>query len=164
MNEVRVFTDYELRTDSFDVSAANSADVTLDFVPLPDEGKRYTYRDRRYIFPGIAYTEEYYNPDYSTAIPQTPTDYRRTLYWNPNVKLDKNGTFTTSFYNNCRETRVKVSLSGLDAEGQTYDYLLNNNSQQTELYINIYDSHNQNILSPDGIPCRGAYAAFLCGR
>ena len=120
MNEVRVFTDYELRTDSFDVSAANSADVTLDFVPLPDEGKRYTYRDRRYIFPGIAYTEEYYNPDYSTAIPQTPTDYRRTLYWNPNVKLDKNGTFTTTFYNNCRETRVKVSLSGLDAEGQTY--------------------------------------------
>lgn len=26
-----------------------------------------------------------------------------------------------------------------------FSFLLNNNSQQTELYINIYDSHNKNI-------------------
>ncbi len=120
MKDVRVFTDYELRTDSFDVSASNSADVTLDFVPVPDDGKRYTYRDRRYVFPGITYAEEFYHPDYSTAIPQEQKDYRRTLYWNPNARLNEDGTFSISFYNNSNETRVKVSVAGVGLDGQVY--------------------------------------------
>lgn len=120
MQNVRVFTDYELRTDSFDVSASNSADVTLDFVPVADDGQRYTYRDRRYIFPGITYQEEFYSPDYSNAIPTEQGDYRRTLYWNPNVRLAADGTFSDSFFNNCRETRVRVSVAGLDASGQVF--------------------------------------------
>lgn len=120
MKDVRVYTDYELRTDSGDVVASNSADVTLDFVPMPDDGKRYTYRDRRYILDGITYPEAFYSPDYSQAIPEEPKDYRRTLYWNPNVKLDENGQFSTTIFNNCRETRVTVSAAGLDSNGQMY--------------------------------------------
>ena len=120
MQYVKAYTDYELRTDSGDVVAANVADVTFDFVPIENDGRRPTYRDRRYIMDGIAYPEEFYSPDYSNAKPSKPKDYRRTLYWNPNVKLDAAGKFSTTIYNNCRETRVTVSAAGVDAGGQMY--------------------------------------------
>ena len=54
------------------------------------------------------------------AIPQDQKDYRRTLYWNPNARLGKDGTFHISFYNNSSETRVKVSLAGVGLDGQVY--------------------------------------------
>ena len=120
MQYVKAYTDYELRTDSGDVVAANIADVTFDFVPIENDGRRPTYRDRRYIMDGIARPEEFYSPDYSNAKPSKPIDYRRTLYWNPNVKLNSDGTFSTTIYNNCRETRVTVSAAGVGADGQMY--------------------------------------------
>ena len=123
MKDVRVYTDYELRTDSGYVAEENEAAVVLDFVPIPNDGKRYSYRDRRYIFPGITYAEEFYSPDYSTNThlsPTTPADYRRTLYWNPNAKPDADGKFTVTFYNNSRPTRVRVSASGIDSSGRIY--------------------------------------------
>lgn len=120
MQYVKAYTDYELRTDSGDVFASNIADVTFDFVPIENDGRRPTYRDRRYIMDGIARPEEFYSPDYSNAKPKEPKDYRRTLYWNPNVKLGADGTFRTTIYNNSRETRVTVSAAGLDTNGQMY--------------------------------------------
>lgn len=122
LKDVRVFTDYELRTDSGAVVDTHVADVTLDFVPTPEGTSRYTYRDRRYVLDGITYPEECYSPDYSKATPKEPTDYRRTLYWNPNAKLEADGRFTTTLYNNSRETRVTVSACGIDTNGQAYFY------------------------------------------
>lgn len=120
MQDIRLYTDYELRTDSCDTFESYSADVTMDFIPIADDGKRYTYRDRRYILDGITYAEEFYTPDYSKAIPAEPKDYRRTLYWNPNAKLGEDGTFHATFYNNSRDTRVSVSAAGIDSQGQFY--------------------------------------------
>lgn len=113
IKDIRVYTDYDLRTDSGDVVETNAADVTLVFDLIPDDGKRYTYRDRRYIYDGITYPEAFYSPDYGSATPAEPADYRRTLYWNPNPKIEADGTFSARFYNNSRETRVRVSASGL---------------------------------------------------
>ncbi|MCI6503904.1 MAG: hypothetical protein MSA13_04740 [Prevotella sp.] len=113
LKNVRVYTDYDLRTDSGDVVESHAADVTLQFETLPDNTKRYTYRDRRYVLPGITYPEKFYSPDYSSAVPAEPTDYRRTLYWNPNPTIAKDGTFTARFYNNSRDTRVTVSAAGV---------------------------------------------------
>ena len=50
--------------------------------------------------------------------PSTPTDYRRTLYWNPNAILDANGEFHVTVYNNSRETRVTVDAVGLLPNGK----------------------------------------------
>lgn len=120
MHYVKAYTDYELRTDSGDVVSTNVADVTLDFVPIDNDSKRPTYRDRRYVLDGLTYPEQFYSPDYSNAVPTEPKDYRRTLYWNPNAKLNADGTFSTTIYNNSRETRVSVSAAGIDADGQMY--------------------------------------------
>ena len=84
--------------------------------PFPDGSRRITYRDRRYILEGFAYPAKFYNPDYSRQTPPVPTDYRRTLYWNPELKLDENGEAGITFYNNSRQTTLFV-----EAEGQTAD-------------------------------------------
>lgn len=119
---IRAYTDYELRTDSGLVHQAASPDVTLVFELVPDNGKRYTYRDRRYILDGITYPEEFYSPNYGNATlnPNAPADYRRTLYWNPNATLDEEGKFNVKIYNNGKETRLRVSAAGVSSDGQIY--------------------------------------------
>ena len=113
LQNVKVYTDYDLRTDSGDVVESHAADDTHQFESISNDGQRYSYRDRRYILPGITYPEQFYSPDYSTAVPDKPKDYRRTLYWNPNPKIDKDGTFHARFFNNSRDTRVTVSAAGV---------------------------------------------------
>ena len=43
-------------------------------------------------------------------------DYRRTLYWNPNARLNDEGRFTASFYNNGKPTRIKISTAGISSQ------------------------------------------------
>lgn len=118
-DEIRLYTDFELRNEDKRVEQqVNTADVTLDFMLVADEGKRYTYRDRRLILKGMYEPDDFYHPDYShRPLPKTVKDYRRTLYWNPNASLDDDGCFKAIFYNNGKQTRIKVSAAGLTSEG-----------------------------------------------
>ncbi len=119
LQDIRVFTDFEPRQeDSTMVEELYSADVTVELVPLPNEAQQYSYRDRHIIFHGFNYAEEFYQPDYSTQQPAEPTDYRRTLYWNPNAVTDENGHFVATFYNNSKETRIKMTAAGVTHDGR----------------------------------------------
>ena len=95
-----------------------SADATVELVLIPDDGKQLTYRDRHILFHGINAAEEFYQPDYSQRQPDTPADYRRTLYWNPNAVTDENGLFTATFYNNGKPTRIRMTAAGVTADGR----------------------------------------------
>lgn len=53
--------------------------------------------------------------DYSQMPPEP--DYRRTLYWNPDVQLDDNGEATVEFYNNSTCKSISVSAEGVNDEG-----------------------------------------------
>lgn len=113
-DEIRLFTDFELRNEDRPVPMQSTvADVTLDYMLMPDDTKRYTFRDRRIILDGMYEPADFYHPDYSRKpLAEDVKDYRRTLYWNPNAKLDTDGRFTASFYNNGKPTRIKVSTAG----------------------------------------------------
>lgn len=117
---IRLYTDFELRNEDKRVEQQTSAaDVTLDFMLMPEEGKRYTYRDRRLILDGMYEPDDFYHPDYShQPLPKSLKDYRRTLYWNPNARLDDEGRFTATFYNNGKQTRIKVDAAGLTSDGK----------------------------------------------
>lgn len=119
MQNILVYTDYDKRNGVM-LESDGVAAVTVVIEPIPNDGKRYTYRDRRYILDGITYPEEFYNPDYSQQKPTAATDYRRTLYWNPNAKPSADGTFHATFYNNSRMTSMKVTASGIDVQGNFY--------------------------------------------
>ena len=104
---------------------SNEPKTKLVRYPYPDGSRRITYRDRRYFLPGFAYPAEFYSPDYSKQVPSDDKkDYRRTLYWNPNLKLNEEGEAAVTFYNNCR-----TSVLSVDAEGQAGDGTLLWNGQ-----------------------------------
>ena len=104
---------------------SNEPKTKLVRYPYPDGSRRITYRDRRYFLPGFAYPAEFYSPDYSKQVPSDDKkDYRRTLYWNPNLKLNEEGEAEVKFYNNCR-----TSVLSVDAEGQAADGTLLWNGQ-----------------------------------
>ncbi len=120
LQDIRVFSDYEPRNeDSTMVVSAVLADVTVEMVPIPNDGKQIVYRDRRIYLNGMSMPAAFYQPDYSRRQPgEAPADYRRTLYWNPNARSDADGRFTATFYNNGKETRIKMSAAGVTPDGR----------------------------------------------
>ena len=91
--------------------------MSIDLQQLPHEGQRVTYRDRRYILQGFNVAEDFYHPNYSTPPAEGAKDYRRTLYWNPDVKLDANGQARIHFYTGSKPTTIAVDAQGQAADG-----------------------------------------------
>jgi hypothetical protein len=119
LQDIRVFSDYEPRTeDSTMVESLYLADATVDLVNIPFDGVQPTFRDRHIVFHGVNLSENFYQPDYGSAVPSNPDDYRRTLYWNPNAVTDEQGRFTATFYNNAKETRIRMSAAGVTTDGR----------------------------------------------
>ncbi len=82
--------------------------------PLRDKGVRRTY------FQGYNIPNTFEMNDYSIMPPME--DFRRTLYWNPEVKTDEKGEAFIEFYNNssCRE--IYLSAEGMTKEGKYIFY------------------------------------------
>ena len=72
-------------------------------------GVRKTWLD------GYSEPVEFYHPDYS-VLPKEE-DYRRTLYWNPEVMPDEAGNAQVRFYNNSRCRRLKITAEMISADG-----------------------------------------------
>lgn len=118
LQDVLVFTDYDLRNKTGKESVnMGVSDVQYIMEDYPDDGQVPDYVDRRYVIDGFTYPLKQYAPDYSQFKPQTPTDYRRTLYWNPSAKLNADGTFHDKFFTNSRSSKVHVYVSGVSADG-----------------------------------------------
>lgn len=72
---------------------------------------------RKTLVQGFSKPLEFYSPEYEGMVLPDERDYRRTLYWNPNVNTDAVGKASVVFYNNedCRVMdidAVAVSTSG----------------------------------------------------
>jgi len=76
---------------------------------------------------GFYKAREFYSPKYdvSSAAANAP-DQRSTLYWNPNIVTDSNGSATFQFYNADGRGSKRVIVEGVDANGnvgwQVYRY------------------------------------------
>jgi len=79
------------------------------------KGVRKTWLD------GYSEAREFYQPDYS-VLPKDE-DYRRTLYWNPEVVPDEEGNAVVRFYNNSRCRRMKVNAETISADGIIGSYI-----------------------------------------
>ena len=114
-----IYTDYHPRLEGNKrYFGADLPETHYVIYPYPDGSKRVVYRDRHYILPGFAYPAECYSPDYSKQTPpDSVKDYRRTLYWNPNLMLDKDGKASITLYNNARTTQISVDAAGQAADG-----------------------------------------------
>ena len=119
IDKVYVYTDYSPRNEGDSrYEGADQPVVTVDLHSFPNDGKRETYRDRCYILPGFSVADDFYQPNYSTTPLPEVKDYRRTLYWNPSLKLDDTGRANVTFYNNGKQTLIGVSAEGMDDNGK----------------------------------------------
>jgi hypothetical protein len=118
---IKFYTDFELRNEDRDVPMqSGTADVTMQFELLPDDGQRPVWRDRRIIMPGIIEPDQFYlTPDYSQRPPTSESyDYRRTLYWDAAATPDDDGRLKLHLFNNGKQTRICVSAAGIGTEGE----------------------------------------------
>ncbi len=62
---------------------------------------------------GYDQSKEFFVADYSSVVLPDEKDFRRTLYWNPNVKTDNTGKANVSFYNNSSCKQINISAEGI---------------------------------------------------
>ena len=119
IDKIYIYTDYSPRREGDKrYSQDNQPEVIVDIRRYPDKSQRVTYRDRRYLLHGFAYQEDFYHPDYRRNPPaEGQKDYRRTLYWNPELKLDASGRAHVHLFNNSQRTTIAIDAAGQTAEG-----------------------------------------------
>ena len=119
LGKVYIYTDYSPRREGnslYDGEDIPTVAVDLHLIDKNDS-HRATSRDRRYVLPGYSAPEEFYQPDYSQKPLPTVKDYRRTLYWNPDLQLDDTGKAEFRFYGNGKQTHLSVRAEGLAGDG-----------------------------------------------
>ena len=115
---VVVYTDYSPRNDMHNKYKGDELPtVTVDLKLLENDTERTYQKNRRWKMKGFSVADEFYSPDYSKQ-PLPKEDYRRTLYWNPNVKLDENGRATINLYNNSSASILQIHAEGWTPEGE----------------------------------------------
>lgn len=126
LKRVDVVSDAPLRPTSFEHyhldrrSAGNTTfgvDTYLNIVTNSNDSTQRTL-GREYKFPGFNKPIESYNPDYSKASLPQVKDYRRTLYWNPNLTTNNYGRAIIEFYNNSVCKLLDISSEGISKHGE----------------------------------------------
>lgn len=71
---------------------------------------------RRTYFQGFNKPSTFQMEDYSVIPPMA--DFRRTIYWNPNVRTDKDGKARVEFFNNSTCQEMYISTEGMSDDGE----------------------------------------------
>lgn len=82
-----------------------------------EERKQRQKNYRSTNFAGYSTPVEFYAPTYPNGPVKGDKDYRRTVYWNPEVTTDPTGAATIGFYNNGYSRTLTISAEGLTADG-----------------------------------------------
>ena len=118
LDKLYFYTDYCPRErSSWKYEQSNIPDMVIDLHKYPNDAKRQTYRDRWILLDGFAVCDTFYSPDYSKQPLPEVKDYRRTLYWNPNITLKPGETKTIRFYNNSKTTILSYEAEGITKDG-----------------------------------------------
>jgi len=80
------------------------------------------YKINRRITTANGYSRPYqfYSPEYPNGPIPGDVDYRRTIFWDPNVVTDSQGNAKVEFYNNSITGQYHIELSGITASGVPY--------------------------------------------
>ena len=69
---------------------------------------------------GYSRPYSFYSPEYPNGPVFGDVDYRRTLYWNPNVITDEDGHAQVEFYNSSITKHFNVEAAGITSSGVPY--------------------------------------------
>jgi len=82
--------------------------------------ERFNIDKRITTVDGFSRPYNFYSPEYPTGPIPGDVDYRRTLYWNPNVITDENGNVNVEFYNSSITKHFNVEAAGITSSGVPY--------------------------------------------
>ena len=92
--------------------------VTVEVNLLSEQELKQRTKNYRFTtFAGYSKPVEFYAPTYPSGPIKGDKDFRRTIYWNPEVKTDSQGCATIGFYNNGYSRMLSVSAEGLTDGG-----------------------------------------------
>lgn len=86
------------------------------------EGGEITPLSRCTVVKGFTRSSSFPSPCYNDSVTVSDRDFRRTLYWNPEVHTDENGFAKIIFYNNstCRSLHISAEGIGVDLNPMIY--------------------------------------------
>ena len=87
----------------------------VEIILHPGRKKRVAWNKniRQTTFEGYSPKMEFYAPEYPNGPVEGDIDYRRTIYWNPDVKTDESGIANVEFYNNSYSRSLNISVEGM---------------------------------------------------
>jgi hypothetical protein len=104
-----------------DISRYYLVDVLLKEPHLqPTKKDMRNLSERATSVQGFSMPVAFYSPSYPDGPVTGDVDYRRTLYWNPNVITDEEGYARVEFYNNSYSRNFKLTGAGITASGTPY--------------------------------------------
>ena len=90
----------------------------VDITMLPKGMRRSSVKGQRQtLFRGYSETPTFYAPEYPEGPIKGDVDYRRTLYWNPSLTTDDEGSAMVLFYNNSYSKQLEISAEGITPQG-----------------------------------------------
>src|SRR5258705_13629500 len=81
---------------------------------------KYYYASQVVYTAGTVYAvaRKFYAPKYTSTVTNERTDFRETIYWNPVVQTDKNGSASVEFYNSDATTTFRAIAEGIGYNGR----------------------------------------------
>ena len=78
----------------------------------------YQYYDK-HVIEKFSLGKEFYAPQYDTESKRRSVlpDLRKTIHWDPDLKIEENGKATVEFFNGDRYTKIKCILEGITDDG-----------------------------------------------
>ena len=93
---------------------------TKEDYEIKDKKTKRDFGRRITTLKGFTAPDQFYAPEYPDGPIPGDVDYRRTLYWNPNLVTDSVGRAQVEFYNNSYSTGFSISGTGMTASGTPY--------------------------------------------
>lgn len=90
--------------------------TTGDFQNMSMKNKASTGTRLTYI-QGYNQAENFYSPDYSQQPMPSNKDHRRTLYWNPSLRTEADGSCKISLYNASNYTYLNINAETVTSQG-----------------------------------------------
>jgi len=106
----------------YDVSRLSRPVLFLLYSELNQEQLfQYKKGTRATILHGFSKAEDFYSPNYRMEATPSPSDVRRTLYWNPALATDKDGKTSVILYSNSRQdSHIYINAQGISVTGALF--------------------------------------------
>lgn len=117
IESVSFIEDYNSIARIYPDGTANLSKIVVVLLQLKIPYVREPIGTRKTYFTGYSQVSDFFSPQYDRGGLPKEKDYRRTLYWNPNVKTGPDGKANIEFYNNGSCNAINVSAETVTANG-----------------------------------------------